>query len=346
MAKHQLFFVHGMGEYDQNGDWLKPTVNILRSAYTTFNLPDTFDNHFDPVAITYDQHFTEYWKKYDENAQNITKYIGNLPLDGQSFVSELVKLAGTQTPDAFWKTHLCDVALYCLTDIAHVVRTDVYAQISKKLKAADRPAYSIIAHSLGTKVIADAFQAAYSDPTSSAYHINGKPTMLMQVANVSRLLTFNGDTYLPNGPIGINYPDSHIRVGSCYNFANVEHPLDPFVSVRPFNPPEPYWGDGNTSTSHLYGNVRMRDSDITDKNIHSLEHYFSHPEVQKTLFQTTTGETITPQALQKAKGEYDVKKRGFASKVILDALQANMKLPNVSIPEIVKIISEFTKITK
>jgi hypothetical protein len=103
--------------------------------------------------------------------------------------------------------------------------------------------------------------------------------MIANTSEVLRPFCKGGDVYR-----GAVFPSRTPTKGVCKQYVNVTHRLDPVAFVNEFDPQADF-GDGRTKTDNVYHSVKLEASDITDKNIHAIEHYFKHPAVHAALFQ-------------------------------------------------------------
>lgn len=78
-------------------------------------------------------------------------------------------------------------------------------------------------------------------------------------------------------------PSTMDHIGMCSKFGNFHHALDPFCNVDPFDIPEKrppdHWFHDPAIKNAVYVNVEIPEQDIQNVNVHSLEHYLSHPSV-------------------------------------------------------------------
>ena len=267
MAKHVIFIVHGVGDHKQG--WSQSSVAELRGNYKKFRIHGSFADRFHIKEIHYGQAFVDYWNKHDE----IAKALGQLKSPSTAFAAATLSLAKNVPKDEL-RSHVGDVFLYATTLFNEPVTLDVDIKIEKELRRLGFPNYSIIAHSLGSRVVHDTLQRSFTDGDGS-YVLRAKPTVLMMVSNVTRLSSFNsGELRLDNNLIV--FPSDKSRVGACQHYVNANHPLDAIAVVRKYRP--------QFSSDPNYHEPDIEASDFTSKEIHSLHHYCAHPAVAAAFF--------------------------------------------------------------
>jgi hypothetical protein len=286
---HFVFLVHGMGDFASG--WSNTIQTALKKYYDpakyAFLKDFPFDANFKFVEITYNQIFTEYLAEAKTQAATLAKWnklTAGLTGDALGILQKVVGAASGAPANNFLVNYLGDVAFYMATDIGQEIKNDIIGQIGKGLGASYDPSqndWSIIAHSLGTRVVTEVLQAGFTaTPSLRAF---GKAKLLMQVANVSKLLE---DLPYHTGDVYHNavYPSSTGTNGVCSQFINASHGLDPFTFIDAFDPGSDF-GDRNALINGLYHPVNLSAADITSKNVHSLDHYMLHPSIHTTLFQ-------------------------------------------------------------
>lgn len=283
---HYVFLIHGMGSSATG--WSQNATQIIQKYYdknayrflASFPLADNVEF----VEINYNDIFDQYLDEAKKQAKKLESWDKLVTMKDPTMVGALgriVDLAATEPADSFLVTHLADVALFMATDLGWLVRTRIAEQIATKLKvmtASDR--WSIIAHSLGTRVATEVLQIGFTGaPSLKSY---GKARFVMMVSNTSHLLEalspYNaGDVYK-----NVVYPATG-TMGVCQRYINVSHELDPFSFIKRFDP-HADWGNHEVFVKKLYHPVMLQAKDLTSKEVHSLEHYMRHPEVHTTLF--------------------------------------------------------------
>lgn len=292
---HKIFLLHGMGNFEEG--WAKPAEDALKEYYArySFSKEVPFGENFEVVPITYNDIFDRYLAEWRIHADNLGPW-GKLTVPiGNTAVKEMTKIATGAPGDNFTARYLGDVMLYMLTNIREPVKVQVLERITSTLEPGAADGWSIIAHSLGTRVITDSLQALFTDPALAPKALAfGRPKVLMTVANVSRLLEKLAEKLLKKaqGDVYMNavFPSLDPRSGACRRFVNAAHELDPFLAPWPFNPPH---GFGNTggppSDTSLYRHVQIQARDLTGSNPHALLHYLKHPKVHQAFFQSLLG---------------------------------------------------------
>jgi hypothetical protein len=311
---HTIFMVHGMGNFKEGSKWSAELQKKIREHYDPkkykFLGQTPFGKRYQFVEITYNQHFEKYLQEAQAQAERLSKWsklVPNINGDVLKFLDRVVSGAGSTDSNKFAISHLGDVALYLATDVGEVVKNDIVVQITKALGDDFDPArdsWSVIAHSLGTRVMTEVLQAGFTAAPSMRSF--GKARVVMMIANVSRLLQnlwpFNaGDVYH-----NAVFP-SRGDLGVCKCYVNATHRLDPVAFVNEFDPPADF-GDGRTMLDDVYHPVKLPAADITTKDIHAAEHYMEHPAVHTALFSGLIGAGIGPTDAEFAKAMDEYRK--------------------------------------
>ena len=111
MSKHQIFLVHGIGNFQQ--DWSLDVQKLMRDAYAQYAVTGTmgWDSDFQFVEINYNDIFEEIREQWRENAEAASQALIGSGLASTS-AKQLVNLANGATGDDFFRTHVLDVVLY------------------------------------------------------------------------------------------------------------------------------------------------------------------------------------------------------------------------------------------
>lgn len=287
---HYVFLLHGMGSSESG--WTEKPKSIIEAHYDSgkyaFLRSFPASKHFELVEITYNDIFDRYLDEARKQAENLgdwDKLAKHKDPDILGFLGEVVTLAKSpRDKEKFLVTHIADVLLYMATNLGELVRNRIAEAIGQKLLKekynSANDSWSVLGHSLGTRVATELLQIGFSGSPSLASF--GKAKFLMMVANTSKLLEdlspFNaGDVYR-----NLVYP-SNGSMGVCKHYINVTHRLDPIAFIHEFSPGA-NWGNAKVFADKLYHPIKLDAADITSKEIHSLEHYLEHPLVHSTLF--------------------------------------------------------------
>lgn len=287
---HVIFLLHGMG--NSNTGWAEKAKALIKKHYDKkaygFLEDWPFESTFKFEELNYNSIFDRYLDEAKAQAGKLGEWDKLAAHGGDAMLGILSRIVGLakQPPnrDNFLVTHLADVALFMATDLGELVKNRVAGQIAQRLGAGgfnpgtDR--WSLIAHSLGTRVATEVLQVGFS--AAPSLRSFGKARTLMMVSNTSRLLQelspFNaGDVYK-----NAVYPGKG-AAGACHHYINITHRLDPFAFIEEFDPPADF-GNGRAFLDDAYHPVKLAVTDITSKDIHSLEHYLEHPQVHTTLY--------------------------------------------------------------
>lgn len=293
MSKHIVFLVHGMGNFEPG--WSGGIQQQLKDLFAAYSRAAPFGQEMEYREIVYGDVFEswrELWKSEAEKAASALKAVG---LDG-GVAEELVKLAGSPAGDGFLKTHVLDVVMYrFLLQASEEVCQSVRAQITEHLLALpDQQSihYTVIAHSLGTAVMYEAFfgMMTAKEPLRVAF----RPDNVFMVANaVLPLWNRGGTPYQPIMAPNLGYSD-----GWCFHLANFRHELDPVAMLIRFQPP-PNWFTPLAPKDVVYLDQTIPAEDIQDPNVHALEHYLGHPSVHIPLLRRLSYEGAINKAEEK-----------------------------------------------
>lgn len=273
---HRIFLVHGMGETD---GWHDAVEATLSERFNGYEPPIPFNKCYKVEKIDYNSVFSEYLEEWKDQQKRFQLLSNADRLTRNELVQAVLGAAQTEITDSPIFTHLADVLLYTATHKQDQVISLIQQTMEQKL--ADGDTYSIIAHSLGTRVMHDVLQSESTRPrVQQAF---GKPICLLQIANVTRLagLLIPGDAYHSQV-----YPSMFTDKGACYFYVSVDHPLDPFTWPRPFRPPAD-WPPGDENVAELFFNVSIQAQDIVDWNTHGVENYLANPLTTKVFFNKT-----------------------------------------------------------
>lgn len=279
MATHVVFTLHGMGEHKTG--WSKEGVERFQEVAREIGYPEDELDSLEFVEINYNHLFIEYLKQHELESGNLASFVEKFASIGRSsFYKGLYDYAAS-VPDGddFVVNALGDVFLYRATEYEQVVISFVTHFISKTLKdTADVRAWSLIGHSLGTRVLHDSVDVLMDDP--EFFTAFGKPTCIAMIANVCHLLAYRPKDLWERSRV---FPNDSLDSGGCFRYVNAMHPLDPFMWIRPFTP-TPLWGQGASGKADFL-NVDIRDSDLRRNNPHSFAGYVENPRVAKALCQ-------------------------------------------------------------
>ncbi len=275
---HTIFVVHGMGSYDAG--WQAEVEKLIKDGYKSFGPPIDFDTIYKVVPLTYDNVFRDYLDQLN-NENDRFDLIKNIATSTPNKLAKAVLRAAKKDPnDEFLYTHVADLLFYTVTEKQGQVVSQVQADLAENLQSGQT--WSVIAHSLGTRVIHDVLQSSYSAGTGFRQAF-GKPLCVLMLANVSRLIQelAGGDVYKTE-----LFPSAKVDTGGCYFYANVRHELDPIAMPKPFRPPLG-WQTGRDDGPNMYVDVKVPAEDTTQPNVHAMTHYLSNPLALRPFFNKT-----------------------------------------------------------
>lgn len=274
---------------------------------------------FELHELNYNSVFEKWRKKWAELSSDAAAAAKVLKIS-TGLVKDLIKLGDATTGDNFLRTHILDVALYRFArPVTEEVMTLVQSQIGdlfeEPAKRGEPVDYSIIAHSLGTLIVYEAYHAMLrgANPLEAA----ARPFNVFLVANAAAALWQRGPTlYVPQMAPNLRFTD-----GWSFRLTNVGHRLDPVPRLRPFDPPESWFQPGKKDET--YFDIWLQHEDVLSENIHSLSHYLSHPRVHVPMLrQLLHPSVISDDELQAAVGEWEQQRDDIVRQKVEDALGA------------------------
>lgn len=317
MPKHQIFLVHGMGQFERG--WSASTAKLLTKVFGAFPVPKAIrlDDAFDFPEITYSKVFDKWRSQWKADAASIA---GQLATGGlvSSIADDLGNVATSASGNNFLQTHVLDVLFWrFIRQMAEEVTLEVLTQIDQHLKTfGNEPVeYSVICHSLGTSVMYESMHAGLTD--TKPLLSSRLPDHFVAVANCARLLWGKGgDIYATQmGPSPFNHK------GMCNRFLDFGHALDPVWQISPFHDPPNSWFPEPALRERTYYHDVIPTEDIQDPNVHSLAHYLSHPAVHVPLIRSFIGDesAVTPDQYEHALDAWRADRLG--KKALKDAKQ-------------------------
>ena len=320
MTKHIMFLVHGMGIYSKkndSGEWepdnslwhdaQKKLLSELFAIYPEINRGKTFDDVFDLHPIHNDQVFTTVLDKWSERSDDILNTVTG---DALEFGKKLVGwMKNGKLQEEFFYTHFGDVFLYRFFDhFEQAVQATVQRQMLEKIidpATGNQPHWSIVGHSLGTKVVLDSVESLYRDSTINIGDEIKPANLIALIANVCDVLE-RQDEDVYNTSI---FPsrDTHNN-SACRHLISTSHKWDFFTLIDPFKPSGGRWSEAKQSGRFInYRNFDTVDLEAEDWwDVHSFYNYMRHPSIFVPFFMKMLG---MPSAFfPKAKLEQAIKK--------------------------------------
>lgn len=191
----------------------------------------------------------------------------------------------------FFYTHFGDVLLYRYFDhFQQAVLATVQRQMMEKIvtDAGVQPAWSIIGHSLGTKVVHDSVESLYSDSNINIGDEIKPATVIALIANVCDVLERQGeDVY--NTSI---FPSLDTTNNSaCRHLVSTSHKWDFFTQIDPYKPSGGRWTEAMDSGRFInyrgFDTVDLKAKDWWD--VHSFYNYMRHPGIFVPMFMKMLG---------------------------------------------------------
>jgi len=286
MSRHQIFLVHGMGNFETG--WSEGVRKRITDAFASYPRMSSFAAKFDFKEVTYNDTFEVWRKQWRDDAAAAAQALTDTGADSGA-VGKLIQAAGAPGGGGFLATHVLDVVAFrYLKPIAETVCRSLQSQILGHLNsfpANDLPRYSVVAHSLGTSVVYESFQAMLTQGVAGSLLTTAfRPVNVFMVANTAKLLWNKGGSAYP----AVLSPDLTDDSGLCLRFSNFRHALDPVPAVDRFNPPDD-WFAPTAPKDQVYLDATLPADDVQDINVHSFEQYLSHPNVHVPMLRQLTG---------------------------------------------------------
>lgn len=347
MAKHVLFFVHGMGKHDAT--WHLPGLTVLRNAFGDYEAfrGANFDELIDAVPVVYDD-LIETWRQRmaADFAGFRAALLGGLdPLDNSRATAvnrQLDKIQGwigAGEPGFVWSSAM-DVVLYrFFATLAMAIDVTVAKQILEKLKQGNFLTWSVVGHSLGTSVVHNSLNSLYGtgiDGRPPLHPAETRPRAVMMVANVSRVLQRESAKVLE----GRVMPGPLSAGRLCGFYLNARHRLDPFVYPSPFNPD--LWPDAATFATSAYqhlqpSHIHFEPGDLY--KVHDFDHYLTNPRVHVPLFRALFGASLIPDAeFATVKTQFDAAVLSSNVDRARDKLEALLPAPSANWQKLIELI--------
>lgn len=347
MKKHIVFLIHGMGSH--SAGWSSDAISSFKANASAVGYPQDLDADFEFFEINYDHLFIEYINAHNKNSEQLATYMTTAQLGARPstlFRGIFEYAAGSLSNEKFAVNALGDVYLYRLADYANVVRTFVLGEITETLEnQSEIPRWSVIAHSLGTRVIHDALDEFVASPSNR--NVFGKPVAVAMIANVTHLLAYSPSRMWKKSNV---WPSSAIKEGACYRYINALHPADPFTWVREFDPTVD-WGD-NAEYGGAYRRPDIQIKELTRANPHSFAGYLENPRVSAAicwgLGAGQTGKPVFDEGKLTARlAEYSEKTiGGKAERAWKKAQKLKQERDLTSFTELIKALDEFESFLK
>jgi len=303
MSKHIIFLVHGMGVYSSKnangkwepdaGLWHTEQASLIKGHYEEYRKvvdAPAFDDFFEIVPIVYDQVFTNVLQEWSNRADEMsaTGAMGSL-----DFVKKIMGwMKSDKLLEDFFFTHFGDVFLYRFFDhFEQSVQSAVQTKIISRLLDRDtgvQHKWSVIGHSLGTKVVHDSIEALYRDSTVNIGDEIQPAQVIALIANVCDVLERPGQdiadsSIFPSGDTSNN--------SACRHLISASHKWDFFTNIDPYKPQGGRW----TEAANAKRFISLRSFETVDTsvedwwNVHSLKNYIAHPAIHIPLFMKMQG---------------------------------------------------------
>lgn len=310
-----VYFIHGIGKHsdewlddDDIGITLKRKLNLCCNAY-----PSLAKNGFDVfgdlklISIHYDDLFRNLYSSWEDQVKQLELHLQGTSISSDE-IERILKHAKSyqqgELDDKFFFTHVMDLILYWGNSLVQdqviaSVLDQIFSHLKNHYNEDGDPTFSIVAHSMGTSVAHKALQRLYED---SAYENeltrDLKFRLLMQISNTSYALSANRRDHYNT----LVKPSGYAGSGVCWYMVNVSNKYDLVSEALPFSPDVEEWLDAETRENMEY--VSIKTSRISNKNVHSIVHYFDNPKVQWAFLESVFDKYIDQEEKDRAWREF------------------------------------------
>jgi hypothetical protein len=321
MTKHVIFLIHGVGSYtkkvtdaagentfqlDQKG-WFGSCEKQLVDIFDNVIAPSSriykdkkFTDLFKVVPILYDDLFEKYRHAWAKQAGSWTKFepVVNAGLSGdQSLITGIQKFLAGANEDNFGWANIADAVMYQSLLVQQAVISTVQRQVLGALVTEKPTKFSFIAHSLGTRVLHDVWDALALDPrirNASIANSSGLNVVCM-LSNVVQALykgggNVNSQALKPN-------PTSTQTWSSPSIYINANHEYDFISKIDPMPRPDGWPSNGfyELSNLELVFDLKPSESDrsLTWNDIwvpHQFNNYMLQPDLAALLWKALLGQ--------------------------------------------------------
>ncbi len=299
MADHTVFLIHGMGEHAER-TWANPVIEkftAMSSKYQSFK-DKPLSERVEFVPISYDDIIVGALQQWKQNSERLTEFARVNGLQDSALVPVIQAMAEQDEP-FFW-SHVADVIVYRLLEgYRYLIRLRVIRQIGEaiiqRIESGRVPNCSVVAHSLGAGVAAEALHFLGTEPWGGKENPFGPRHWrfhhIIMLANSSRLLKNDIDPYK-----SIVRPGPNIDENSyCYQYHSYDHEYDPVGGLLPLSPSDWQVSGPKSPICHF-----------RDWNYHAFEHYLDNPLVHIPLLRAFTNKwTISRDEERSAIKQYE-----------------------------------------
>jgi len=292
MAKHIVFFVHGIG--DEAKGWSKGLRTAFKTLFDSYPLPPgglPFSELFETEEIFYNDLFDQWRKRVAKEADAALRLLGDGGLASEA-VEKLLQAGKAAGGGGFLRTHALDVLQYrFLRLVADAIRDAVQHQIMSRLAETEfgTPVrWSIVAHSLGTSVVHDTLHAMFRPGPGTEASALFQPYAVAMLANVSELLHDRGFLEGADAYGSFVRPNREPAQGACRYYVSAANGFDPVAIAGDFRPPA-NWLVQSARTQRRYRPLEFK-AIPKSREVHGFAEYLAHPGVHVPLFRILSGD--------------------------------------------------------
>jgi hypothetical protein len=379
MPKELIFLIHGVGSYtkkvmkpngepsftlDQEG-WFKSCAQQLNEIFDKVIVPSDyrykgkkFQDFFEIIPIYYDDIFEEYRHAWATQSATWAKFqpaVASAVSGESSIISSVTNFLTGASADNFGWANVADAIMYQSLLVASTVRSRVKLQILKALNTHKPSGFHFIAHSLGTRVLHDVWDALATDPkiqTAALQSSSGLKVVCM-LSNVVQLL-YKGSGEVDSQALK---PASASRTWANPDvYINANHKYDLIGRIDPMDRPTdwPAIGFKNLDTMDLIFDLSTTEADRALKwdklwSPHQFNSYMLQPELALTLWKSLLSQSdaweqnTAPKfsAYAATKTKFSTTARDFVKNKISTAISSQSQYSDINLRIFAKIIASY-----
>ncbi len=327
---HHILCIHGIGKH--SASWIRDKADgeesfedLFKGTWKNFSRLGDFDDEVTLHSIHYDDEIDKIVSSWEGQAKSIKDQLQVSPqLVGEVewFTETLDEVSKAKQEDQWAYTHLMDLLLFVGSpSLQDRLVNYVGAQLLDIIKS-NKGSFSLIGHSMGTAMAHKVVQAMYNEEVKTASGVvqtlrgDFSFETVAMIANTSYALSRDRKDHYK----GVVKPSVVVGAGCCSKWFNVNHKYDPVGQFMPFDYREnPDWLETAVSANGWHWDIEL--TDITARNIHSINHYFRDPAFHIPFFEKTFGVDMKKAEKRAAIQKFDGLKKAFPVKTFKASLE-------------------------